>query len=292
MEDGKFAKNRPKAIIEKVTENSGSMRTLPKKNLVISAIFIFLFFLAFNFLLKPEDLKNFFYKNSSGVQMSLWEKSQAALSFSRSYLFNWQIGQENQKLSEENQRLAGRVAELESLARENESLRQALETDLKEKFVLSPCQLVSKETSGDFIIVNLGRNQGISADQVVMSQEGVLVGRIDEIYDDFSRVMLVSDPKSAADVEIQGKGFYALAKGQGSLKISLDLVDKDKDVQEGDMVFTSALGGVFPSGIALGRISSVQKQAAASFLQVEVEPLFNIDNLRYLFVIKNFKPLN
>lgn len=267
------------------------MTTLPKKNLAIAVSLIVLFFLAFNFILPSEGLKNFFYKSSSGAQRSFWEKSQAAIAFSRSYFFSWQLGQENQKLAAENQQMASKIAELDFLARENDSLRQAMELGLKEKFVLSPCQLVSKESSGDFVIVNAGKNQGIAPDQVVISQDGVLIGRVEQAYDDFSRVMLISDSKSAADVEVQGKDFYALAKGQGGSKISLDLVDKDKDVKEGDLIFTSALGGVFPSGIAFGRVSKVQKQAAASFLQVDVDPLFELDSLRYLFVIKNFKPL-
>jgi cell shape-determining protein MreC len=55
---------------------------------------------------------------------------------------------------------------------------------------------------------------------------------------------------------------------------------------------TSALGGVFPSGIALGKVVKIQSQAAASFLQIEVEPLFRMENLNKLFVIRNFKPLN
>ncbi|MFA5747135.1 MAG: rod shape-determining protein MreC [Candidatus Paceibacterota bacterium] len=268
------------------------MTTSPKKNLAIAVSLIVVFFLTFNFILKPEGLKNFFYKNSSGVQRSFWDNGQAAIAFGKSYLSSWQIGQENQRLIAENQKLAGRIAELDPLARENDSLRQALELGLKEKFVLSPCQLVSKETSGDFVNVNAGKNQGIEQGQVVISQEGVLVGRVEQAYDDFSRVMLISDSKSAADVEVQDKGFHALARGQGGLKISLDLVDKDKDIKEGDLVITSALGGIFPPGIAFGRVSSAQKQAAASFLQVDVDLLFELDSLKYLFVIKNFKPLN
>jgi len=267
------------------------MTNFSKKNLTIAVSLIILFFLTFNFILQPEGLKNFFYKSSSGVQRSFWEKSQAAIAFSKSYFFSWQLGEENQKLASENQQLASKVAELDSLTRENDSLRQALDLGLKEKFVLSPCQLVSKESSGDFVIINAGKNQGIMPDQIVITQDGVLVGRVDQTYDDFSRVMLVSDSKSAVDVEVQGKGFYALAKGQGGLKISLDLVDKDKDIKEGDLIITSALGGIFPSGIALGKVSRVQKQAAASFLQVDVDPLFKLDSLRYLFVIKNFNPL-
>ena len=268
------------------------MTSLPKKNLVIAAILIVFFFLAFNFIFKPDGLKNFFYKNSSSIQSFFWEKSQATIAFSHSYLSSYKLDEDNKKLLSENQQLLSKVAEMNNLAEENNSLRQALDIGLGEKFILAPCQLVSKESTGDFLLINIGKNQEIEAGQTVLSQDGILVGKIDQVYDDFSRVIMISDAKSATDVEIQGKEFYALAKGQGNLKIILDLVDKNKDVKEGDLLATSALGGVFPSGIALGKVVKIQSQAAASFLQIEVEPLFRIENLNNLFVIKNFKPLN
>jgi rod shape-determining protein MreC len=268
------------------------MTRLPKKNLIIAAALTVLFFLAFNFIFKPDGLANFFYKNSSSVQNFFWEKSQATIAFSRSYLFSYKLDEDNKKLLSENRQLLSRVAELNILTKENNALRRALDIGLKEKFVLAPCQLVSKESAGDFLVINAGRNQGMEAGQTVLSREGILVGKIDRAYDDFSRVIMISDAKSATDVEIQGKDFYALAKGQGNLKIVLDLVDKNKDVKEGDLLATSALGGVFPAGIALGKVARIQSQAAASFLQIEVEPLFKIEDLNSLFVIKNFKPLN
>lgn len=260
--------------------------------MIIAAVLIVLFFLAFNFIFNPAGLKNFFYKNSSSVQNFFWEKSQATIAFSRSYLSSYKLNEENKKLSSENQQLLSKVAELNILTEENNALRQALSLGLREKFVLAPCQLVSKESTGDFLVINIGKNKGVEAGQAVLSQDGVLVGKIDQVYDGFSRVIMISDAKSATDVEIQGKDFYALAKGQGSLKIVLDLVDKSKDVKEGDLLATSALGGVFPAGIALGKVAKIQSQAAASFLQIEVEPLFKIEKLNSLFVIRNFKPLN
>lgn len=267
------------------------MASLSKKKLVSGVFLLCLFFLVFNFLASEAVLRNFFYKISYPAQKSLWDSSQAAVSFSRSYLNSYQLGQENKKLASENRELTAKLSELDALAGENDVLRQALSLELKNKFVLSPCQLVSKDLAGDIITINFGKNQGAAVGQTVVSREGILIGRIEDVYDDFSRVIFISHTKSVTDVEFQEKKFYALAKGQGNLNISLDLVSNDKDVKEGDLLVTSVLGGVFPSGIPFGRVSSVQKQAAASFLQIRVKPLFELESLNQVFVIKNFKPL-
>jgi rod shape-determining protein MreC len=222
----------------------------------------------------------------------LRDKSQAAIAFSQGYFFSYKLEEENQRLLKQNQELLAKSAELAALSEENNALRQALDSGAKENFALFPCQMVLKESAGDFLMVSAGEKQGVKTGQVVLSQEGSLVGRVEEVYEDFSRIMLISNTKSAAGVEIEGKDFYALAKGQGNLKLILDLVEKNKNVEEGDLLATSALGGIFPSGIALGKVSKIQSQAAASFLQIEIEPLFRIENLNNLFIIKNFKPLN
>jgi len=267
------------------------MVSLSKKKLVSGVFLLCFFVLALNFFANAAVLRNFFYKISYPAQKSLWDGSQAAIAFSKSYLNSYQLGQENKKLASENRELTARLAELNALAGENDVLRQALSLELKNKFVLSPCRLVSKDLAEDVITINFGKSQGAASGQTVVSSEGILVGRIEDVYDDFSRVILVSHAKSVIDVEFQEKKFYALAKGQGGLNISLDLVSKDKDAKEGDLLVTSVLGGVFPPGIPFGKVSSVQKQAAASFSQIQIKPLFELESLSQVFVIKNFKPL-
>lgn len=268
------------------------MTKLPKKNLIFSAFFLVFFILAFNLFFNPDIFKNFFYKNSFSIQSFLWEKSQATIALSRSYFLSYKIEEENKKLLSENYALLAKNAELNFLIEENNALRQALNFEKKEDFILFPCRMASKESTGDFLIINAGKNQGAQEGHTVITMEGALVGRIEESYEDFSRVMMISSEKSAADVEIQGRDFYALAKGKGNSKLILDLVEKNKEVKEGDVLTTSALGGVFPSGIILGKVSKIESQAAASFLQIEIEPLFKLESLDNLFVIKNFKPLN
>ncbi|MFH1894783.1 MAG: rod shape-determining protein MreC, partial [Patescibacteria group bacterium] len=77
-------------------------------------------------------------------------------------------------------------------------------------------------------------------------------------------------------------------KGQGALGAILDLVPREFEIKEGDSVLTSALGGVFPGGILVGKISKVEKNDVESFQKAQVQPSFDIKELEDVFIIVNF----
>ena len=78
-----------------------------------------------------------------------------------------------------------------------------------------------------------------------------------------------------------------MVKGKGGFEVSFDLVPKDKEISEGDLIVTSALGGVFPQGFLVGEIKGVRKSDVEQFQTAEIKPGFNLENLDYLFVITN-----
>ena len=121
-----------------------------------------------------------------------------------------------------------------------------------------------------------------------MTQQKVLIGKIDEVYENFSKVQLISNKKSSLDGKILGGEIQGLVKGAGNFKVSFDLVPQYEEVKEGELLTTTALGGVFPAGLLVGHVKSVKKSDIEPFQQMEISPSFNITQLDYLFIITNF----
>jgi len=142
------------------------------------------------------------------------------------------------------------------------------------------------------ILINKGKNDGVRKDFPVILADKILIGKVTDVYDSFSRVALTTNKDSAIDVEVQGAGLFALAKGQGNLKIALDLFPKDKELNEGTLVYTSALGGIYPPGLVVGQIKNVKKADNEAFIQADIEPAFNLSQLDRVFIIKTARIIN
>jgi len=225
------------------------------------------------------------------MQSFFWDAGQNISCFFKGFLFADRLTKENEVLLKENQKLFAEIAQFKSLEKENEVLRNALGLNLKEDFDLVLSQVISKDPWQDYLLINAGKNEGLKENLPVITPERILLGRIDKVYDDFSRIILVSNTKSIIDVEIQDRDTYGLAKGEGGFKVLLDLLPKEKEVREDDIVVTSVLGGSFPQGILLGQLKNIEKQASAPFQRAEILPFFNLQNLNYVFIIKNFETL-
>jgi len=142
----------------------------------------------------------------------------------------------------------------------------------------------------DSILINKGKNDGVRKDFPVILADKILIGKVADVYDSFSRVALITNKDSAIDVEVQG--LFALAKGQGNLKMILDLFPKDKELNEGALVCTSALGGIYPSGLVVGQVRNIKKLDNEAFIRADIEPAFNLSQLDRVFVIKTAKIIN
>lgn len=106
--------------------------------------------------------------------------------------------------------------------------------------------------------VTLGRGSrdGIEVGSIVLSPGG-LVGRVDQVTANTSRVLLLSDPSSGVGVTISRSRFMGLMRGKSANRTVMEFYEKVPDVRRGDVVSTSSLSGRFPAGIPVGRIESV-----------------------------------
>ncbi|MDR2443101.1 MAG: rod shape-determining protein MreC [Deltaproteobacteria bacterium] len=134
------------------------------------------------------------------------------------------------------------------------------------------------------LVVAAGTADGVSLDAPVMTERGV-VGRVVELAPHYAKILLLTDSASSVDAFVQRNRVNALLTGRGQKAMTLDYIRKIDDVRPGDLVVTSGLDGIFPSGLPLGSVTVVDKQSLGLFLAAEVSPMVDFDRLEEVLIL-------
>jgi rod shape-determining protein MreC len=198
---------------------------------------------------------------------------------------------ENEALKRKVEDLTVQLVALQEVAAENRLLREQLQ--MGQRYL--PLGMTGAEVEARAVGVepgNLIRAISIVAqsgvqllpDMPVVSGRG-LVGRVVRSYGNKATVLLITDPNSAIAALVQRTRAQGLVRGQLDGTLLLDEVGKDSEVQEGDVVVTSGLGGVFPRGIVIGQVSRVIERDTALFKQAIVSPSVDFGALEIVLVL-------
>jgi len=264
------------------------MRLPPKLKIIIIPALIVALFIVLNLTGFSKEIKNFFYLISSPIQKTFWRAGDNASDFFEAISQSKNLKKENEELELKIQAFLAENIALKDLKKENEILREALGIGLEKNFKLVISQIIGKDISSDTILVNKGLNDGLTPGLPVITSQKILVGKISEVYKNFSKVMIISNKESSFDAEIENREAIGIAKGKGGLKLYLDFIPKEKEILEGDIVVTSALGGIFPKGLLVGQIKDIKRSDIEPFQQAEISPFFNIKELETLFILINW----
>ena len=232
--------------------------------------------------------KNSFYSISQPLQKGLWKLGDGLSDFFEGFSRSKDLKRKNEELERRYQELLAETALLHNLKEENEMLKKALDIGLQEEFQLVLADLVSKDASRDFVLINKGSKDNLSAEMPVITEQKVLLGKIGEVHEDFSRVVLISNKESLFPAEVQEAETRAIIKGKGNFQVSLEEIPQDKEVKEGNIVITCALGGDFPKGLLIGEVKNIKKSDIETFQKAEISPFFNIEELKSIFIITSF----
>lgn len=184
-------------------------------------------------------------------------------------------------------RLAMRSAQVEQLSQENARLRELL--GLRPALtVVSHAAEVLYEAPDPYsrkIFINLGSQHGIQDGAPVINEAGVL-GQVTHTYLLTAEVTLLGDKDSAIPVlntRTQHRG-AAFGSDDGS-HMELRFVAANEELREGDVLHTSGVDGVYPPGLAVARISAIDRRGDAGFARIELTPLANPDHVRHVLVL-------
>ena len=140
--------------------------------------------------------------------------------------------------------------------------------------VIARSTLPSQQT----ILMDKGSQQGVKEEGVVVDAGGV-VGRVAELHGASALVMLLTDPESRVAAIVERSRETGLLVGRGLGQCELIYLDAQVDLQEGDRVLTAGLGGVFPKGLLLGKVTRVFRDEQAGSASAWVEPAARLGQL-------------
>ncbi len=200
---------------------------------------------------------------------------------------------QNAELEKQVQDLSLRTERYEALEQENAQLRGLTSA-------LPP--LVSKSVLADVVDADLGRlrqrlvidqgqSKGLFRSQSVVDATG-LVGQLVRVGPWSAEVMLITDPEAAVPVEIMRSGERTIAVGTGdSQELELPYLPATADVKAGDEIVTSGLGGVFPAGIPVGKVTETSRSPDDLLAHVRAAPSARLDRTRHVLALW-FDPAN
>ncbi len=194
---------------------------------------------------------------------------------------------------QENQDLREKVARLEqSLWMEREIVasydRISRVLDLSERlpFESMVAEVIGLDASAWFrtVTVNRGLRDGVELNAPVIGPGGV-VGRIIAVGNNVSQVQLLSDRDSSVGALLVRSRARGIISGIGRTDLQMKYVSNLEDVVVGDLVVTSGIDGIYPKGIAIGRVATVFK-GPRLFKNISVEPAARLDRLEEVFILE------
>ena len=199
-----------------------------------------------------------------------------------------------QELEEENQRLRSQIAELEEKAREgeaaskeNELLREALGLRAKRSdFVLESARVTARSTSNwaSTLTLSKGSVQDVAAGDCVVDAAGNLVGIIDEVGSNYSVMITVVDANLQMGGIVSRTDSTAMLEG----RLKMTYLPENTELLTGDLVLTSGLTGIYPSGLVVGTIESLHTDPSGMSRYAVLAPAADLDRLVEVFIIKEF----
>ena len=195
---------------------------------------------------------------------------------------------ENLRLHEQVQVLQLAVLRQQALEQENAQLRalRAALPPLVKKWLVAEVIGVESVPLRQRFIINKGSNDGVHVNQAAVDGSGVL-GQVAHVGPWSAEVILITDPEHALPVLIARTGLRTIAVGSGNAhELLLSYLAANSDVKGGDLLVSSGLGGVFPAGYPVGRITGVSREPSQLVAQVQAEPLAMIDQAREVMLIE------
>jgi rod shape-determining protein MreC len=204
------------------------------------------------------------------------------------------LRQDNARLEADVARLQAQVIDLQQQAREVQMLSTLLgfvRANPENEYVSAAVIGVDTSPFLRYVIINRGSDDGLRRGMPVVTHQG-LVGRIASVLPNAARVQLITDSSSRINVQLQKSGAEASLYGSLTGDISLQSIPQDAEVNVGDVIITSGLGGDYPSDLIVGQVSSVRRLPSEMFQTASVQPVVDFAALKVVLVIKNFRPVD
>ncbi|MFA6097123.1 MAG: rod shape-determining protein MreC [Candidatus Paceibacterota bacterium] len=256
--------------------------------IVVSALLVFL--AGANYLNKPNSAVASFYTPIAGALQGYSNDLYGFLDMISS------IGtfkEENSRIKKENYELTQKISMLAEAERENEMLRKQL--DFSDELCSSGtcldwmmAKVIAKSPNSfeKYAIIDIGSDSGVKAGQAAVYSGGMLLGKITQVYEDTSRISLLTSSESSINVITQTSRSNGVVKGQYSTGVRLEMINQNEELKDGELIITSGLEDGIPKGLLIGRASRIEESANKIFKEANVDLFLDFNKVEEVFIAK------
>ncbi len=178
---------------------------------------------------------------------------------------------------------------LASLKDENEHLRTLMEAAKvsSQPGRLAEIMYTGRDPFTHKVIVNMGEANQVLAGQAVVDAAGV-VGQVTRVFPYTSEVTLLTDKELSIPIQVERNALRAISFGHGrDNTVNLPYLPANVDIKKGDKLVTSGIDGIYPAGLGVAVVSSVQMNVSSPFAQIVATPIAGIQNHRQILILSS-----
>ncbi len=203
---------------------------------------------------------------------------------------------ENERLKEELNALRQTVVDYDDMKSENEMFREYYRIeDTYSDYDLVSAFVIGRDPMEKYysFTIDRGSRDGVAVDDVVISPEGA-VGRVASVNYNYAEVLTILDPAVSMGCTVSRTRDIGLAEGESLLaqenRLKMSYLPRETLVAASDLVVTTGLGGVFPSGLIVGTVEDVIPESSGKSMYAVVRPAADVRDITSVFIITNYDP--
>lgn len=196
---------------------------------------------------------------------------------------------ENAELKRELLEMRAGQQRLAALQAENDRLRKLLDSSQRVEQNVQVAALLRADLDPfrHRVTINRGSNAGVTAGMALLDAQGV-IGQVTLATLGSSEAILITDPGHAIPVEINRNGVRTVALGTGALdRLELPFLPNSADIEEGDLLVTSGLGGRFPRGYPVAVVESIERDPGQAFANIVARPTASLDRIHEVLIVES-----
>ena len=201
------------------------------------------------------------------------------------------VADDNKRLRQSLQEITLKLNRYDEIERANERLHDILNNKLPFGYDLFQGRVLSVSGTVGLVsaVINLGARDSIQVNMPVVNQQG-LIGRVVDVFESKSLVQLLTDPTHRVAARVAASREMGIVKYRNREGMLLDNFPIQGKIEVGDQILSSGLGGIYPAGLVIGLVSSVERPEEETFCRVVINPAVNFNSIEELFVLRVQQP--
>src|SRR3954451_18854976 len=265
--------------------------------LYVALLTITLMLLAFSASPPITELRRGVSFAMAPVQNVLRQTGQGVSSFFATLGEIDRLRQQNQQLTTQVNELLTQNRSLESLRDQNQQLTDILQVRSSLAYESTAAEVISRRITDQEHVISLdrGSNVGIELDDPVVGGGGALIGQVVDVGPNFSRVLLITDPRMNVVGLLESSRAVGTVHGQLNTLLEMDGISANNQVNVNEAVVTAGIElsetirSPYPKGLLIGTVADVQRSPDQLFQTALVTPAANFETLEYVLVITNYQ---